>query len=73
MFSLKRMIWSGVLALILDFYAFNFVARNINIIATRSLERQIFAYVLNFILFFIVIYVVLTIIYYIVKLFTSKK
>lgn len=71
--SLKRAIWSGVATLIVEFYLFNFVARNINIIASRTLGRQIFDYILNFVIFFAVIYLVVTLIVYIVKWCSPKK
>jgi uncharacterized membrane protein required for colicin V production len=65
--SLKRGIISAVLALLLEFYAFNFVARDIGIIATRSFSRQIVDYALNFVIFFIVFYLVLTLAAYLIK------
>ena len=71
--STKRAIGSIVAALVFEFYAFNFVPRNINIMATRSAGRQIFAYILNFIIFFAVVYLVFTLIAYLIKLFSSKK
>ena len=71
--STKRGIVSAVLSLLFIFYAFNFVPRNINIIATRSLPRQIFAYVLNFVIFFIVIYLIATLIAYLAKKFSPKS
>jgi hypothetical protein len=71
--SKQRVIWSVVAALFLDFYAFNFVARNINIITNRSLLVQILDYVFNFIIFFTVIYLLATLIIFIVKLFLTKK
>lgn len=71
--STKRGVVSVVLALLLEFYAFNFVPRNINIIVTRSLTRQIFDYILNFAIFFIVIYLLVTLIVYISRKFFAKK
>lgn len=71
--SEKRGIISAVLALILDFYAFNFVPRNINIIATRTLLVKIADYAFNFILFFVVFYLILTLIAYLAKKFFPKK
>ncbi len=65
--SKKRALVSVIASLLVVFYAFNFVPRNINIIATRSLSRQIIDYVLNFIIFFIVFYLVLTLIAYLIK------
>lgn len=60
--SKKRALISAIISLTFVFYAFNFVPKNINIIETRSLPRQIFGYGLNFVLFFIVIYLILTLI-----------
>ncbi|HCM81781.1 MAG: hypothetical protein UV63_C0004G0036 [Microgenomates group bacterium GW2011_GWC1_43_11] len=71
--STKRGIISAVLSLLLEFYAFNFVPKNINIIATRSLSRQIIDYALNFIIFFIVFYLTLTLIAYIIKKIFPKS
>jgi len=71
--SKKKTIWSATIALIIAFYAFNFVPRNINIIATRSALMQIFDYCLNFVIFFVVAYLVLTLLTFFVMLFSSKK
>lgn len=71
--SLKRAIWSAVGAVIVVFYAFNFVPRNINIVATRSLSVQILDYIFNFLMFFVAIYLAVTIIVYIIKWLSPKK
>jgi hypothetical protein len=71
--SLKRGIVSAILALVLEFYAFNFVTRNINIIATRTFTRQIFDYAFNFVIFFIVFYLVLTLATYLIKKIFPKS
>jgi len=72
--SIKRGIISAVLSLLLEFYTFNFVPRNIGIMATRSLSRQIGDYMLNFLVFFIVFYLVLTLgAYLIKKIFPKSK
>jgi putative effector of murein hydrolase LrgA (UPF0299 family) len=65
--SVKRVVISAVLSVLLEFYAFNFVPRNVSIIATRSFSRQIFDYVLNFVIFFIVIYLVITLVTHLLK------
>jgi hypothetical protein len=67
-----RGIISAVLALLLEFYAFNFVARNINIITTRTLSRQILDYAFNFVIFFIVFYLILTLARYLIKKIFSR-
>ncbi len=54
--SKSRIVFAVIISAIFVFYAFNFVPRNINIIASRNFGRQIFAYVFNFALFFIIIY-----------------
>ncbi len=71
--SIKRGIISAVLSLLLEFYAFNFVARDVRIIASRSFSRQIFDYLLNFVVFFIVFYLVLTLIAYLIKKIFPKS
>lgn len=62
-----------VLSLALEYYAFNFVQRNINIIATRSFARQIFDYILNFVVFFVAFYLLVTLITYIYKKTLGKN
>ena len=72
--SKSRIIIAGIISLILVFYFFNFVPRNINIIASRNLGRQLFAYALNFIIFFIVIYLVSCLLAYLYqKLFKRER
>jgi len=71
--SLKRAIWVGAGAIIVDFYAFNFVPRNINIIATRSLSVQILDYIFNFLMFFAAIYLAVTLIVYFIKWLSPKN
>lgn len=66
------MVVAGAVALLVEFYVFNFVPRNINILATRSLARQTFAYVLNFALFFILAYLFLTLLAYLVRAVSAK-
>jgi hypothetical protein len=65
--SAKRGIISAVLSVLLEFYAFNFVPRNVSIIATRSFSRQIFDYALNFVIFFIAFYLMITLATYLIK------
>lgn len=62
--SKRRVVVAAAIALLLGFYVFNFVPRNINVLSTRPLARQIFAYVLNFALFFILAYLFLTLLAY---------
>lgn len=72
--SKLRLIITGIISVLLVFYAFNFVPRNANIIASRTLGRQIFGYILNFVIFFVVIYLIFCLIIYIYqKLFTHSK
>lgn len=63
--SLKRVIVSSVISIALEFYSFNFVPRNINILATRSVYVQIFDYILNFVIFFLIIYLLISSVLYI--------
>ena len=72
-FSTKRAVGSAIVALAVEFYVFNFVPKNINILAARSVERQIFAYILNFVIFFAVIYLAVTLIIYLIKWLSAKK
>jgi hypothetical protein len=65
--SVKKIIISAVLSVLLEYYAFNFVPRNASIIATRDFSRQIFDYAINFIIFFVVIYLVVTLFTYLIK------
>lgn len=67
--SKKRLLISSVLSLLLDFYAFNFIPRNVNIIATRTIFAKILDYALNFLIFFLAIYFVFTLIIFIVEKF----
>lgn len=72
--SKLRLIIVGIISVLLVFYAFNFVPRNINTVANRTLGIKIFDYVLNFIIFFVVIYLIFCLITYIYqKLFTHSK
>jgi hypothetical protein len=72
--SISRGIISAVLSVLLVIFSFNFVQRDINILATRTLSRQIFDYVFNFLIFFIVIYLVITLgTYLIKKIFPKSK
>jgi len=65
--SKKRALVSAIISLLFEIYAFSFVPRNINIIATRTLPRQILDYVINFVLFFVVAYLILTPLSYLLK------
>lgn len=62
-----RIMISSVFSAILVFYSFNFIPRNVSIIASRSLGRQIIDYILNFVLFTVVIYLALSLISFILK------
>jgi hypothetical protein len=72
-FSIRRGIIAAVLAIVVEFYAFNFVPRNIAIMATRSLAVQKVDYVINFLIFFIVFYLVLTLGAWLIKKFSPKS
>lgn len=63
--SKSRIIVAAILSVLFVFYAFNFVARNTNIVASRTLGVQIGDYVLNFIIFFATIYLALCLFAYI--------
>jgi len=70
--SSKRAIISGILSILLVFYFFNFIPRNINILSTRSLGVQIFDYILNFLIFFVIIYLLSAGIVFIYKRMRGK-
>jgi len=59
-FSKRRLAGSLAVSVIFVFWAMNFVSRNVDILATRSLPRIIISYLLNISLFFIVFYLVFT-------------
>jgi len=70
-----KIIISSIISIVFVFYAFNFNPRNVAILATRSLGRQIFAYILNFVIFGVIIYLILSLFVFIQKkiLQTSKS
>ncbi len=72
--SKSRIIVAGIISALFVFYFFNFVPRNINIVASRTLAVQIFDYVLNFAIFFVVIYLISCLFTYLYqKLFKREK
>lgn len=72
--SKSRLIIAGIISPIFVFYAFNFVPRNTNIIASRTLGKQIFDYILNFVIFFVIIYLIFCLLTYLYqKLFRHSK
>jgi len=68
-----KIIVSSVVSALFVFCAFHFNPRNIAILASRSLERQIFAYILNFVIFFVVVYLVLSLFNFLAKKFFGPK
>jgi hypothetical protein len=56
-----RIIVSAIASILLVFYFFNFVPRDIAILASRSLGRQILDYALNFAVFFVGFYFLLSV------------
>jgi len=71
--SVRRGIIAAVLALLLEFYAFNFIPGNIAIMATLSPAIQKVDYLINFLIFFIVFYLVLTLGAYLIQKFSPKS
>lgn len=71
--SKTRAAISAITVALLVFYSFNFVPKNVNIAASKSIGRQIFDYVLNFLIFFVVAYLVFYLISFLIKIFRSKK
>lgn len=73
-FTKLRLVVTAIISLLLVFYLFNFVPRNINIVASRSLAIKIFDYILNFIIFFVVIYIAASLIVFVYQsIFKSTK
>jgi hypothetical protein len=70
--SIKRGIFASVLALVLEFYAFNIVPRNIAILSTRSFSWRVSDYLVNFLLFFLGFYLLMTLVAWVVKRFSYK-
>ncbi len=58
--SIRRLIIASVLALALEFVAFNFIPAYARIIASRTLPRQVGDWVVNLLVFFVVFYLLLT-------------
>lgn len=71
--SIRRGIIAAVLSLLFEFYAFNFIPRNIAIMATRSSAIQKVDYVTNFLIFFVVFYLVLTLTVWLIQKFSPKS
>jgi hypothetical protein len=63
----KRALWSGIVSVVWVFYLFNFVPRNINIVASRNFTHQILDYVLNIVLFFVIFYLISSLIIFLVS------
>jgi len=59
-FSKRRLAGSLAVSVIFVFWAMNFVSRNVDILATRSLPRIVINYLLNISFFFIIFYLVFT-------------
>lgn len=74
MLSLRlKLIISVVAAILLELYAFNFVPRDITVIGSRTLGRQLLDYAVNFILFTVAICFLLSLIVFIFGKVTSSK
>jgi putative effector of murein hydrolase LrgA (UPF0299 family) len=71
--SIRRGILAGVLALALVYYAFNFVPRNIAVMASRSFSWRVSDYLINFLLFFIGFYLLMTLVAWVVKKVSTKS
>ena len=72
-YSTKRFNLALTLAVIDIIYIFNFVSIYVNILESRSLGRQIFAYILNIAIFTVIFYLVLTFFVYLYTIITRKK
>ena len=62
-----RIIISSLASILVVFYVLNFVPRNVMILASRTLPRQILDYIVNFLIFFAVVYLLITLFLYIKK------
>jgi surface polysaccharide O-acyltransferase-like enzyme len=71
--SKSRIIISSIVSVILVFISFNFNPRDIAILATRSVGRQIFDYVLNFVIFFAAIYLIISLLIFVYNKFVPKS
>lgn len=65
MLKKSRLLFASIISIILLFYAFNYIPRNVAIISSRTLSRKMVDYVLNFVLFDTVIYLILSLLAYI--------
>lgn len=72
-YSSRRFNAALALATLSVIYLFNFVSIYINILASRSLGRQILAYALNITLFCAVFYLIVTIFAYLYSIAFGKK
>lgn len=72
-YSTKRFNLALTLAIINIIYIFNFVSLYVNILESRSLGRQIIAYILNIAISTVIIYLVLTFFVYFYAFITRKK
>lgn len=62
-----RLILAAGFSVLAVYYFFNFVPRNVAILATRTSERIILDYTVNFVIFFVVFYLILSLGVYIFK------
>lgn len=72
-YSAKRFNSALILGIINIIYIFNFVSVYVNILESRSLGRQILAYILNIAISTVIIYLGLTLFIYLYNLITQKK
>lgn len=63
----SRLIVSLVISILTVVYLFNFVPRDIAIIASRTPARQVLDYTLNFVIFFVAVYLLLTLLAFVTK------
>ena len=70
--SVKRAVWAAAISIVLVICSFNFNQRNVAVLATRTLSRQIMDYALNLVIFFLVVYLLLTFFAYLISLFTRR-
>ena len=70
--SKSRLIVSLVASLLIVIFLFNFVPRDVVILASRTPARQMLDYILNFVVFFAAVYLLLSLFTFIKKKLWKK-
>ncbi|MDP2873936.1 MAG: hypothetical protein Q8N84_01400 [bacterium] len=62
-----KIVVSALASLLMVFYLFNFIPRNVMLLASRTPTRQVLDYLLNSALFFVGIYLLLSLVAFVTK------